>query len=393
MKNKILLTAMVLGSMLSMVGCKDGSILDKSTTIDLNKYISIEVSGYNSKGEAEVSFDYDAYAEDYKDKIEVKVEEGKDNNLELNLELNMGEKPYEALRGNCFSYDVDKESELSNGDVITISWDCDEKSAKNYFDCNLKYSDIEYKVEGLEELESFNPFDYVEVDITGVSPSASVTVTPDLDKKEMQYISFTVDKKDGLSNGDTVVVTANVDDVDEFAKNFNSLPDPVSKEFTVEGLGSYVTSVSEIDEAGLDAMKKQAEDVYKAHWVELEGNLDGLHNLTYIGNYFLSAKKSGVYKDENYIYMVYKVDASYEGVSYPHYMYIRFNNIAVDEAGKCEVDLSKYEETSNEYYVIDNGFFDRVWYYGYGTLDDLYNDCVVKKIDKYTYENNITEGE
>jgi len=235
-KTKKLFVSCILGLMLlSMVGCnkdekKEEKVATDSKTIDLNKYVSVEFSGYNTMGEAEATFDSDAFAKDYKDKIKVKVKDGKGSDMEMNMELNLGSEPYNVLRIYCAKFDADKTSELSNGDVVKIVWDCDDEKAKEYFGYKLKYSDIEYKVEGLKELESFDPFEHVKVEITGIAPDGSVTITPDLDVKEMQYINFSVDKQYGLSNDDVVVVTASVDNMDEFANKFNSVPNPVSKE-------------------------------------------------------------------------------------------------------------------------------------------------------------------
>ena len=275
--------------------------------------------------------------------------------------------------------------------MIKITWNCDDKNTKAYFNCKLKYSDIEQKVEGLEEVGTFNPFEHVEVKFEGIAPNGIATVKPNYDKKEMQYINFSIDKSHDLSNGDVVVVTAEVDD--EFMQKFNAIPKPTSKEFIVEGINSYVISASEIDESALNEMKKQAEDVYMAHVAREWGESDELESLTYAGYYFLSAKTKPKYRESNnYMYMVYKVDAICRDEHYPHYTYIKFNDITIDETGKCKVDLSKGELTSHKWDADGDG---SVWwgfyFLGYSTLDELYNDCVLKQIDKYTYEKNITE--
>ena len=42
------------------------------TNIDLNKYVTVEVSGYDGYGEADVDFDLDALRADYDDKLKYK---------------------------------------------------------------------------------------------------------------------------------------------------------------------------------------------------------------------------------------------------------------------------------------------------------------------------------
>ena len=380
-KLKTLLLTIVLGVIaFGLTGCG-------GTTVDLNKYVTIDVTGYDSMGQVNVTFDEKAFEEDYKGKIVAKINEQGGEAAMMSLELQCGAEPYAVMRNYCIKYTVDKTSGLSNGDVIKIVWDCKDENAKKFFNCNLKYSNIEYKVKELTEAASFNPFEYVTVDIEGIAPDGYVTITPNYDRKEMQYLSFSADKTNGLSNGDTVVVTANVQgNVEGFVQQFNSIPSPASMEYTVKGLTAYVTSVAEIDETTLNAMKQQAEDVYKASWVKLNGNMDGLQALTYLGYYFLSKKENAYTSENNQMYMVYKVDYTYEGESYPHYVFIKFKNLSIDEAGKCVVDLNNYDEVTHKWSVAW-----WMWFYGYETLDELYNECVVAEMNEYTYESSMVE--
>lgn len=387
-KKTMLLLVTIIGLMLfGIVGCNKGSkSSDKSVTIDLNKYMSVNVTGYNSMGTAEVSFDYDAFEKDYKDKIKAKTNNGNDE--EINLELKLGTKPMSVFNNYCVGYEADKTSELSNGDVIKITWNCDDESAKSYFGCKLKYSDIEYKVEGLEEIATFDSFEYVKVEFEGAAPYGKVNIKADTEKKEMQYVEFSVDKEYDLSNGDKVVVTANVKNIDRFIEEFNAIPNPSSKEYTVEGLPTYAKSMSDFSEDAFNEIKSKAEEIYKAKWQKLEGNMDGLKNLTYVGNYFLTKKEENGILNANQIYMLYKVDAEFEGKTYPHYIFIKFVDVAINAEGNCEADFNNYEEVSNRYKPTgDWGFY----YFGYGTLDDLFNDTVGKVTNSYLYDKNITE--
>ncbi len=386
MKKKLkgLLLAGVLGGIVvGLTGCG-------STTVDLNKYLTVEVSGYNTMGEAVVTFDKEAFKEDFGETIEAKIDkQGGDAGL-MSMELQFGYEPYDVMLRYCADYEVGKISELSNGDVVKVVWDCEDENAKEFFNCTLKHSDIEYKVEGLTELDSFNPFDFATVEFTGIAPNGSVTITPDLNKKEMQYLSFNADKNWGLSNGDTVVVTAGIQGgVDSFAQQFSSIPSPLTMEYQVKGLPSYAASVAELDEYTMAALKQQAEDAFNARWIQLEGNTDGLEELKYIGNYFLCKKEGMTWTDENQIYLVYKVDCSWDGEHYPHYVYVKFSNISVDEAGKGVVDMSKYELADDRWSPTGNVW--ELYYYGYGTLDEIYNTYVASQVDKFTFENNITE--
>lgn len=383
-KLKQVLLACVLGIVVfALTGCG-------SATIDLNKYITIEAEGYDSMGRIKCAFDYEAFEEDYGGKIKAKVKSSDGGTAaDIALQLAFGGEVEDVFLDSCVYYQLDKYSDLSNDDVVTLKWNCEDEDAKKYFNVKLKYSDIKYTVKGLTEVGTFDPFEYMNIEFYGTSPDGQAAISQNYDKTEMQYISFWTDKSSGLSNGDKITVTASVQgSVESYVSQFGAIPSPLSKEFTVEGLPAYVAFSSEIDEGTLNAMKQQAEDVYKATWVSEEGNLDGLKGLTYVGNYFLR-KKDGARGDENCIYLVYKVDMEWEGNYYPHYHCTRFRDIMVSVDGNCTVDLNKYEPTDHKYHLYPDSFFP--YCHGYGTLDEVYADCVLSQIDIYTFENNVAE--
>ena len=385
-KLKQMLLACMLGIVVfALSGCG-------STTIDLNKYVTIEAEGYDSMGTVKCTFDGEAFEKDYDGKIKANVKSSDGGTAaEIALELGLGEEVVDVFLDYCVYYQLDKRSELSNGDVVNLKWDCEDEDAKKYFNVQLKYSDIPYTVKGLTEVGTFDPFEYVSVEFSGASPTGTAAISQNYDKAEMQYISISADKSSGLSNGDKVTVTASVQgSVNNFVEQFGVIPSPLSKEFTVEGLPAYVTSSSEIDESTLNAMKQQAEDVYTANWYNLEGSMDGLKELTYVGNYFLS-KKDGARGDENLIYLIYKVGAEFEGEIYPLYHFIKFSNIMVSGDGSCTVDLNNHETATHRYNIDPPEGYISVYYYGYETLDELYGDCVLSQIDSYTFENNVAE--
>ena len=60
----IYIIGLLVGAMGLLTGCG-------STTVQLNKYVKIEASGYESMGTASYSFDYDAFEKDYSGKIKL----------------------------------------------------------------------------------------------------------------------------------------------------------------------------------------------------------------------------------------------------------------------------------------------------------------------------------
>lgn len=404
-KLKQVLLACVLGIVaVALSGCG-------STTIDLNKYVTIEAEGYDSMGRLNVTFDYDAFEKDYDGKIKAKVKSSDGGTAaEIALVLALGDEVVDTFLSYCVDYKLDKYSELSNGDAVNFKWNCEDKDAERYFNVKLKYSDIKYTVKGLTKVATFDPFEYVSVEFSGVSPYGTAAISQKNDKTEMQNISLSADKSSGLSNGDKVTVTAGLWNVDSFVEQFGVVPSPLSKEFTVEGLPSYVSSVTEINEGTLDTMKQTVENDYKNlvdnrtdGWLVYWGRdyeRDKLVSFTYQGNYFLTRKTAGFtgWEPRNSLYLVYKVDVvvynlydkEASGNPGSFYYFAKFNNLALNGDGTLAVDLNQYERPSHNCYFSTGDWVDTE-FKGYSSLDALYEKCIQSVQNDYTFENNIVQ--
>lgn len=218
---------MIVVAMFALTGCG-------KTTVNLNQYITIVCEGYDSLGTASFIFDYEAFEKDYSGKIKLN---SKNNDEMKMLSLLSGDSSEELLLDMCVSQSLDRTGNLSNGDTITLTWDCEDEMAGEYFNCKLNYSDITYTVSGLTEAEKFNPFDYVEVSFAGTEPYIGVTITPDYDRQEMQYIKFTADKENYLHNGDTITITASISgSVDTFVENYGVVISETERTYTVANM-------------------------------------------------------------------------------------------------------------------------------------------------------------
>ena len=123
----------------------------------------------------------------------------------------------------------------------------------------------------------------------GYAPSGTVT----LDNTDcvISSLEYTAKPSDHLKNGDKVTVTVTVPE--DCAKQYGKVPKAVSKEYTVSGLDGFVTSAAEIPDDIMNAMKKQAEDTFKAEFAKSAGEDEKLDSMTYVGNYFLTEKRGG----------------------------------------------------------------------------------------------------
>lgn len=382
-KRRFLMLGIMLVAIFALTGCG-------KTTVKLDKYITINAAGYDSMGSASYMFDYDAFKKDYSGKIKLNSENS--SNELINLGLLMGATTEELFLSTCVNQQLDKTSGLSNGDIVTLKWNCEEAMAEEYFNVTLKYSDIEYKVTGLEEVGRFNPFDYVEVSFSGISPNGSVVISPNYDQKEIQYVNFSVDKNNGLKNGDTVTVTASVTGaLDNFVENFGMILGVTEQIYTVDALSHYATEVNEIPTDMMDEMVKQGEDAFRSYVAKSWNKPENLVSVNLAGNYFLSTKAGMFNNTSNYLYLVYEIQAvnpePQQTVDF--YYYVCFNNIVILEDGTCSVDLSNYTVPVSNWYSSESFSVGNFVYIGYENLETLFNNCVVSKIETYEYSTTL----
>jgi len=400
MKQKILLGLAALAMVFVIAGC--------SKVANVDKYVTTEVTGYDGRGTVTVVFDWDTFEKDYKGVVKFKGEE----DAATALIYGTGTAGAYNFAKDCISYDLSKSSELSNGDSVVLKWNLNEACSEKT-NLVLKGSDINIKVSGLEKIGEFDPFKYIEVAFSGKGPNGSASVTKSSDDIA-SYIDYTIDKNYGLSNGDSVTVTASIPYETTFIEKFGMLPSAYEKQYTVEGLSEYVTASTAISDEALNKMKKQTEDCIIASQQNLSDELT-MDSYEYIGNYFIKDKDG---KPANYIfstapmnsmYIVYKVKVSGELTAYKteevtkvereYYYCVEYDDILQMEDGTTFVDTSTYSkicdyinEETNVIKMVD--FFNiyyRIKFEGYNSLDDIYKQAVVNNIESYDYEDNITK--
>lgn len=385
-------------------------------SINLNKYVTISFEGYDTVGDVVVSFDTEKFDADYGKKLSSIT--GKKNTSGISEYVSDKEKPifdyYDISSGtakflsDCVNGELDESFGLSNGDVVEYTWDCDDEKALSMYGFKLKYEDIKMTVEDLEEAETFDPFEGIEVVFEGIGPDGSAYIDGEPVAEAAQDLGYELDYNTGLSNGDSVTVTVSLyydDPVEYCIQNYGMIPSPLTKTYTVDGLDSYIKSASDISEDSLDDMQAQAEDVYNAYIAKNWEDGEALQSFTYIGNYLLTSKKSDDWGDNNILYLVYKAqvkntcsddDGTYNKTN-DIYWYICYYNLLVNTEGVITVDITHYT-TPRDRFTIDSGIHSGWWgtksweYYGYQTLDELYKTVVISNSELYKHEDNIDES-
>ncbi len=379
--------------------------------IDLNKYVKVEYEGFDTKGTAVASFDTKALKRDVMDNLELTkagvksrgflIEEAKENGYSSNTP---------ELLVSCLDGSLDKVDNLSNGDTITYEWDIDEERIENLFMCDVVFSDIEFEVEDLEEVKKVDLFENIELTFSGTSPKVKADTTGKCDYRGIKF-DIVPDNLYGLKNGDKVklVVSGDADEIESYLLDeYQVRPESLEKEYTVEGLSSYIMSASELSEETLKKMKEVAEDEiasYVGPWES--GDNRRLLGHEFIGTYVRTLKegKSG---DDNTITLIYRCDCAlrfknknsegYFEQIIPVYYPVTFKNIIILPDGTQSVNFQDHKTTSDEFDIREseiNNWFGTNWFRftGYKDLDTLFNKFITEKIEQYDYEDNVHDNE
>ena len=260
-------------------------VVNITSTINLNDFVTIEVDGYNGYGTAVISVDWEAMEAKYGDKVKFS-KEVKEGMGAFGGFLD-GISAFDGLRGSV-DVSLDTDEGLSNGDEIHYTWDIDDELFQ-YVSCKLKYTEGTYTVEGLKEAETFDPFADLTVTFEGISTNGELNM--EYAGEELNPYDFSCDTAYGLANGDTVTISLDDDLVEYCLLELGKIPSAMEKAYTVEGLSEYVTDFSAIPQEFLDSMKKEAEDAIYAYTAQEYGSDYTLGELTY-GGYVLSAVSS-----------------------------------------------------------------------------------------------------
>ena len=385
-------------------------------TVNLNKYITLSAEGYNSIGTLDVEFDTDKLEKDYGKKIAKNFQKAMKNHEEDTYGLsNLAGSLYEGGETSlfvtyCADGSADKTRNLSNGDVVTYTWDGvneqTKKEAEELFGVKIKCSDVTYKVSGLTAVNTFDAFDGVEVEFNGISPDGSATVNTLPTAEAAEGLYYTLDEQYNLANGDTVTVTvhSNRDDFSDCIEKYGAIPAATEKTYTVEGLNEYVTDSDGLTDSVLVSLQNQAQDVLNAYIAKSwDSECVTLKGMSYLGYYILTPKNKDNYGvSQDVIILPYQVTSHnhfeddkgqvYDAdVSY--YWYIAFRNVSKDADGNIAGGLDDYYTANASFDVktgLDDGWWEKYWSYdGYQTLDELYSNAVTRNVEDYNHQDNV----
>ena len=367
-RTMLLLTVGILG--VFMTGCG-------GRKVTMDQILSIYWQGANGEGNAYVEFNETELS---------KAISGCDAN-DLNIPYEQRQEAYDKLTKfeNNFTWSVDPQAGLSNGDKVSITVNYSKEMTKDLgISIETKSGKTFTKtVEDLPEAVLIDAFANYTPEFEGMSPCASFKSTTV--SMNGAYVTYKVEDTTPIKVGDTITVRASYTAHEGHYKLKEE-----TKEYTVDKIDKYLTKNEEISEDTLNKMKQEAQDEWDANYASnWDTSKEKAKAFTYIGNYFLTAKDPKTF-NQNLCFLVYKVDVKNDSGSFSYYTYYKFTNLVEMADGTQSVDLSNCDSPSGSLFGPRFTYGD-FYYGGYEKLDSLFNKEVVTNAGDYTYETTIKE--
>ena len=213
--------------------------------IDLNKFYTLTLRGYNGNGFAELTFDSEEFEKEYKDKLTLNeasarkwAEEQQDSDyadtiIDAFQDYDSVETMCDALEKNF--YTISPNGQLKNGQTVTF--ECNSQELEDVLEAAFGYEfkDFkDYKLEGLEKVTEYDPFKDLKVTFKGVNGEGTVELENPKDKVG-KILEYYVDEEDNLSNGDVITVELQTD-ADDLLNEDAIYVTQTSKDVVVSGL-------------------------------------------------------------------------------------------------------------------------------------------------------------
>ena len=182
----------------------------------------------------------------------------------------------------AWDYSITKTYDLSNGDVVTITF-----TVEDLLKDRLQSGSKQYTVSGLTEPKRIDAFENIELAVDGVSGEAQANIKILFEKEDsLGLYDFKIEPSSNLSTGDKVTVTILPQVLSKLAEVKGIIPIETSKEFVVEELTAYVSSVDQLPIELLQGFSEQF--LIDSEQAQKEGWGFTYENFQYLETYFLT---------------------------------------------------------------------------------------------------------
>lgn len=348
-------------------------IINIKTRVNLNDYVIVETSGYDGYGTARVSVDWKAIENKYGDSIKLRSAAEKEYG-----ELFGFLSPVEMM-SMYIEIEVNQNSNLSNGDKLEYTWSISERLT-DYLKCKITATNNTYKVTNLQEVETIDVFSELEVSFNGMEPDGSIIL--DYDGEVLNTNQFVCNRWTGLSNGESVIVSINVTDIDSFVQRYGVLPSILEKEYIVGGLDEYVASFSNLSDNDISVLMQEADNVILAYAANEFSSTTSLSDLEYVGYIFCNMKENGrglFSNDANKAYVIFRGTISSSTGKFNTkkvYFPVRFTGLVNDDGMRFDSD----------YRIVGSSWLEGYLVSGYVNPYECYSEIISSNSDRYDIE-------
>lgn len=190
-----------------------------------------------------------------------------------------------------------------------------------------------------QKIDKIDPFKDIEVVVEGKEPWAEITSITSNDP-DVRGTKYTVDKDEGLSNGDVVTITVGDPSIgQEWTKT--------TYEYTISGLDTLVTDLTQIKEEDREMIFQVAKEELVKDWKD---NLD-YANYTpedvkldiQEGNMYLSLykeNKMNAFSEFNFVWATFTSTMEADGKTYTYYHCVDISNVYYSPDGKIHGDFN-----------------------------------------------------
>ena len=206
-------------------------------TIDLNEYVTVSYTGYDSAGTADVRL--------------------------------RDSKKYGYFLESAECHLAEKNGKLKNGDILKLTFTYDKELAKQNH-LRVKTEEGEVTVSGLPEgieLSADDIFEGLHMTYEGMAAMGSVTISNESTDEFLQNITYQmIDQQDFYDLGETFRITAELDSKDALEKGYHitAEAEELTREYPAESDQRYLTDPSEITPEILQELNRAGASLFGA---------------------------------------------------------------------------------------------------------------------------------
>lgn len=377
---KICMLFAALFAVLALTGC--GS----KVKINLQEYIHVELYGADGYGDADADMDM----------LELEaliLSACKENESELAQLAKL-----ELLDG--IKYKLDKSENLSNGDKITVTVTYPD-SLEDALDADITPKSGEswtVEVSGLGEADKVDVFEGITLEY-GVGNTLRVDAL-------YTDLEYTLSLPQGLSNGDTVMITVSVPDdsadIESYCmETYGKMPLSDSCEYTVTGIDEYPICLEDIPEELFDKLRMIAQMQIEAMGEQMKnsfGDYGYQMNHYSLGAVYIASPKENIDDDhKNEVYLVYQVNASNPDGEREYIYSAMFPNVHITAEGEYRYDADHvvYPDGDYGFFFYGENFFctgtEAEGFIGFETEQDFYDWYLADWEDTWRIERSSIE--